>query len=317
MAALAVKDLEVFFWLAVCAAGAAAHFWLHPQREFFRSGLRVLGLFPVLPALMLLSHTFAFRAILSGAAGTTPAPDALPVPVICLRDALGWLAWMAHDAARLRDLGWPPLLLAVQAIVAATVQVWLCLVLPDDKSLRMPPPTDAAEFGFEAAALRPMAPVGHAASSHGSRWHEMASRWRGILLLAGIHLLAVLAQRPLLAAGRNISWLVGAETLLCFMPLSFVVAQRDGSIAGTGTAMLRLWRVAWFPWTAWALSALAMFFLLALALRNVALFSLLPDAVRWLGGGIYSAALHAWLFASGVLLLRRAAYLVPPSPASP
>jgi hypothetical protein len=286
----ASSELAPFLWIAGFALCFALHLVAHPLSRVFRDALRWLGQHPApllwLMASLMLNEALALRTGAppghsSAIHAATPWPEAFQV---CIGDAWRRLALVFHQA-----IVPPPLLpgtwfgAALQALVSATGQMWLCCYLVASQKPE----------GLDSAALR-----------------RTSARWRTILALALCHLpWWWLAGRTDLVVVRDG---LLPEFLLFLGPLPLAAAAAQLDFLQAGALALHWWRQSWGRLLLFALTAFPLLLLLEYCLQLLP--GMLPVSqllVRVLLESILAAAVHVWLFVSAALLLLRGAYVSP------
>ncbi|MEI6535926.1 MAG: hypothetical protein WCN98_11335 [Verrucomicrobiaceae bacterium] len=270
------NDLSASIWTAGFALAAGVHLWLHPQRTIFLEALRLLTRHPLVLLMITLCHAVAVHhadAIPLPTASVMVWPDSL---LDCVSDGAMQFGWLFLDTARCHEF--MPLI---------PRSLWW----------------HSLWQGGAAAIVQ----VGLCLLCLGKKNAELTLRWRNLVLLA---LIITLLNAGTHLMNGKLQWCLMLETLIVAAPLPYCIATMRESFASTGGFMLLLWRVLWPSWAGFAITAVL---LLALYNHAARILALHPGVMTWFINAAISGLFHFWIFAAGVLLMRRAGYLVRPT----
>lgn len=311
--------LQSFGWLVPMIAAmylmpGAADPWAVPQTGALRDTMTAWrGMLKMLPGsaqdMARLTHGFF-----------PPWPSALSVPVL-----LTLLAWRVrrfpyrYDSRRKR-----PEVLWMLGIVTVFAWTWLGLELLGSRGL-MPEWLETLRLMLRwLAEAWMMAAAGVFLIRLVTGWDEPTepsdekdlwlalektlAHWRGILLLAAVNLLWLLAWRSTVVTGNKVvAWMM-VEASLVFAALPLVVARFRAPWAVLAEVLARVFAKTVLPMLGLAVTATAILMLVHFAMHS--LFLLVPETPVWTGLlriliALVLATVRSWLFLALVLTLLR------------
>lgn len=277
------SEVRPLLWLGGFAVFLLLHLMLHPQSRFFLRAIAWMGKHPA-PVLLFAASVMLARGVegwtgnVAGESGHSVLHDWPGVWAACLAEGVTNFALIFHTA--LIPPAWsghPLASAAIQALVSAFSQVWLCCYLL-----------------FSLGSLE-------------QEWLAMKEtllRWRSVLLLALCHLpwWWMEGQPSLGVPGRQQGLVL--EFLLFLAPFPLAVACTCRGILAAGSLTLRCWQRAWLPLLGFALTALPLLTVLAYTTRTSA--EVLPPDWKSAGvllEGLILATVHVWLFVSAAMIM--------------
>lgn len=137
--------------------------------------------------------------------------------------------------------------------------------------------------------------------------HTLA-RWQGVMALAGLNLLWLLAWKELAGSGSGLALAVLVESALLFATVPLILAWTRGSLWLLAEAMMAVLLRSWLPVLGFILSAAALFLLVHLAMASM--LSWVAESPAGTAGmriliALVLATVRSWLFLAFVLTLLR------------